>query len=107
MCKFKSLCLLYPILFPLGLCAEHHSPQELMDEANCMRCHAITDFKARKEKVNSFKKLHHQVKVCADNNFAGWFEEDVQSVSSYLNGNYYKFQLKESKLSSGKEALQP
>lgn len=72
-----------------------------------MRCHVINDFKAREEKVNSFKKLHHQVKVCADNNYAGWFEEDVQSVSKYLNGHYYKFHLKPLKISSGKEALQP
>lgn len=103
MCKLKSLRLLYPILFSVVLVAEHHTPKELMNEADCMRCHAISDFKVREEKVNNFKKLRHQVKVCADNNFAGWFQEDVYSVSEYLNVNYYRFHLKPLEFSSGKE----
>lgn len=99
---FKSYTVLYliPIFISSCLHANPHS-QELMDEANCMKCHATSDFEAREEKINSFKKLHHQVKVCADNNFAGWFEEDVQSVSEYLNTRYYK--LKPLLLSNGKE----
>lgn len=91
MCEHKSLGALYPIIFSVVLFADDQSPQMLIDEAKCMRCHATSDFKAREEKVNSFKRLHHQVKACADKSYAGWFEEDVQSVSEYLNLHYYKF----------------
>ena len=91
MFRLKSLWLLYLILCSSVLYGSHHTPKDLMDDANCMRCHTTSDFEAREEKVNSFKKLHHQVKACADNNYAGWFDEDVESVSEYLNLRYYKF----------------
>jgi hypothetical protein len=71
--------------------ADEYAARSLMDEAECMRCHATSDFEPKEEKVNSYEKLDQQVSVCASNNFAGWFEEDVTTVSDYLNINYYKF----------------
>ncbi|MFT7860013.1 MAG: hypothetical protein ABXS93_03655 [Sulfurimonas sp.] len=89
----KSYFILYLFILSLKVYADSQEPhsQMLMDEAHCMRCHATSDFHPREEKVNNFKKLHHQVGVCADNNFAGWFEEEKQDVSTYLNNEYYKF----------------
>ncbi|WP_304545647.1 hypothetical protein [Sulfurimonas microaerophilic] len=87
---FKSYTVLYLILFCLELHGDD-DPQELMDDAHCMRCHATTDFQPREEKVNSFRKLHHQVGVCAENNFAGWFEEEKLDVSNHLDWKHYHF----------------
>ncbi len=70
---------------------QHHEAKELFTEAKCMRCHNTDDFQAKEEKVNNFIKLNKSVQTCASNNHAGWFEEDVHSVSRYLNHKHYKF----------------
>lgn len=87
--QFLSYHLLYIIIFTTPLYTYETHPQELMDDATCMKCHYSGDFEAKEEKVNSFTKLHDQVKACANNNHAGWFEEEVMDVSDYLNSKYY------------------
>ena len=82
-----SLLLSYSPLFA----SEHKEAKELFTEAKCMRCHSTNDFKAQKDRVNSFKKLNISVEACASNTHAGWFEEDIHNVSRYLNHKYYDF----------------
>jgi hypothetical protein len=36
-------------------------------------------------------KLISQVEFCASQNNIAWFEEEIESVSKYLNDNFYSF----------------
>lgn len=73
------------------LLAEHEDAKELFNDAACMDCHNNEDFKARKNKVNSFAKLHAAVDACRFSNEAEWFDDESEDVSKYLNAKFYKF----------------
>jgi len=90
-----SVSIFNTILFTLAIstlvnASEHHDAKELFEEAQCMKCHNKNDFQVRQDNVNTFNKLNTSVQACANNNHAGWFEEDIHGVSRYLNHKYYK-----------------
>ena len=41
--------------------------------------------------ISSSAKLHAQVEFCANQNGLTWFEDEIVSVSKFLNVNFYKF----------------
>ena len=41
--------------------------------------------------ISTSSKLISQVEFCANQSGATWFEEEILSVSKYLNDNFYKF----------------
>lgn len=87
----KQIILPFTIIFSTIVYAEDPGPKELFDEANCVKCHSTDRLKAREEKVNNFEKLHKSVNNCAINTGAGWFDEEIEDVSKYLNKHYYHF----------------
>lgn len=74
-----------------NIVADTTEAKELMDEANCLKCHNVSQFKARDEKVNSFKKLHQTVDRCAYNTKVQWFDDEKMDVVLYLNQDFYHF----------------
>ncbi len=66
---------------------------------NCTSCHDgmvpggngneiyLSEFRT----IKSSGKLRSQVEFCSNQNNIVWFEEEVESVSKYLNKNFYKF----------------
>ena len=41
--------------------------------------------------ITNSVKLSSQVEFCANQNDLFWFEEEVESVSKFLNESFYKF----------------
>ncbi len=68
--------------------------KELFDEAKCMECHNNSDFGGDTSKSKSYKEVHDVVIACQMNNDAGWFDEDSELVTDYLNNKFYKFKKK-------------
>ena len=88
---FKSTILITSVIFLTALNADNSEGGILFNEAKCMQCHEYSSFSYKKEKINSFKRLHKQVKMCESGNNIGWFEEEVLEVTKYLNREFYHF----------------
>ena len=78
-------------LLSISLLADKEEAKTLFNESDCLKCHAVSTFKAREHKVNNFKKLHKTVERCVNGSNAGWFEEEIKDVALYLNEDYYHF----------------
>lgn len=72
--------------------------KELHDQS-CTSCHirmqggdGSTLYTRSNRRVNSLEALDAQVRRCESNLELKWFDEDVMSVSKYLNTEYYKLQ---------------
>ena len=87
--KRKSTLLLATLLMATLALAE--DPAQMFKEAKCMECHNVSDFGGSTSKVKSYKEMHNLVSACQRNNDAGWFDEDSELVSEYLNKKYYHF----------------
>ena len=73
--------------------ARFHQGQQLVKDANCMRCHTDTSrpFGPEYTKLGSFSALKAQVEACNTNLGTGWFPEEVEAAAYYLNKKYYRF----------------
>lgn len=71
--------------------ADAQEGKEMFDEAKCMDCHNAEDFGGKDTKVTKYQHIKDYTDACQTNNDAEWFEEDVDSVTEYLNDKYYKF----------------
>lgn len=65
--------------------------KRLYYEAKCNKCHIESDYTSDKRKVNDYAKLLWRVKRCDFSMGAGWFDEDIADVATYLNESFYKF----------------
>lgn len=87
----KSTILLSILILSNTLYADISDGKEMFNEASCLKCHETTQFKAREEKVNNYKRLHKTVGACAYNNDTGWFDDELDDVVDYLNREFYHF----------------
>lgn len=70
-----------------------------LHDPKCMSCHnsmfpdkdGTQLYSEMFRKVDSHKALKGMVEFCSNRTNSGWFEEDIQHVSRYLNDSYYKF----------------
>jgi cytochrome c553 len=69
---------------------------EQLHQQNCVACHAqgfaeqgSAIYTRADRRIHSLAALHSQVNFCQNNLGLGWFEEEVQSVTDYLNQQYY------------------
>ena len=90
--KYSYLAFL--LIFSSNISAEFHEGKKLFYEQNCTDCHSVERFKYRADKISNFEKLHKIVDACSFNTDTGWFDDEVMSVSEYLNHHYYKFKNK-------------
>ena len=89
--------LLVPLLIP-SASASPHDPnfgQQLHAE-HCAGCHKAPHNAAfyesrRGQKIQSLASLHTMVGSCANHFNIGWFEEETDAVTQYLNTQYYRF----------------
>ena len=88
----KLRVLLIGILLSSSVYADE--AKEMFDEARCMECHNDSDFGGDTSEAKSYEEVHNLVMSCQMNNDAGWFDEDSQLVTDYLNDNFYKFKKK-------------
>ncbi|MDB2562577.1 hypothetical protein N9X61_03120 [Sulfurimonas sp.] len=94
---YKLIFSIFLILSTTHIYANESEAKELFEESDCTKCHSVDRFKYRKDKVNNFEKLHRTVNSCVNSTSAGWFEEEIKDVSSYLNAKYYHFKEKVAK----------
>jgi len=69
-----------------------------LHQQSCTACHGkmtggdgSTLYTRSNRRVNSLDALNAQVRRCESNLELKWFDEDINSVSEYLNAEYYKF----------------
>lgn len=92
----KIVAISIALLLATSVCAQKEDGQELFDEASCLQCHNIEDFKDKTlHKAKSFKQMKDKVFACQIANGAEWFDDEVHDVSLYLNHEYYHFKKKE------------
>lgn len=76
--------------------AEMMKGQKLFDNAKCIECHNVEDFKDKTiRKSKTFAQMKDKVSACQINNDAQWFDDDEHDVAKYLNQEYYRFIQKE------------
>lgn len=63
----------------------------LFEEAQCMACHQARPFNGPNTKVKSLSGLRAMVEACNTNLSVGWFPDEVQAVTHYLNKTHYNF----------------
>lgn len=81
--------------FPKGDAAKG----QVMHQKNCASCHnsMMPDGKGEElysedfRKVKSAAELRTMVEFCANRSSAGWFEEEIEHASRFLNDRFYQF----------------
>jgi len=68
------------------------NPAKALHNENCVRCHDSKVYTRADRRVTSRDALTKQVRRCELMLGLKWFDENVESVSDYLNNDYYKFQ---------------
>ncbi|MES9831422.1 MAG: cytochrome c [Candidatus Thiodiazotropha sp. LLP2] len=68
--------------------------KQLNDE-HCVKCHGTEVYTRPNRRVNDLAGLRKQVRFCEQNLGLTWFDDDIESTSTYLNLEYYKFDLKQ------------
>ena len=66
----------------------------ILHQENCLRCHQSEMYTRDDRKVKTFEQLKKQVQQCELAIELGWFEEEVEDVTGYLNVAYYMFGIK-------------
>ncbi len=64
---------------------------EILHKEHCQECHQNDIYESPDRKVENLSQLNERVKQCELMNELLWFDEDVNDVTSYLNQNYYRF----------------
>jgi len=62
----------------------------LLNEGSCLECHNLEDYKNNKTKIKKFKQLEARVQACQLAGDDGLFDDEVHSISKYLNKEFYK-----------------
>ncbi len=58
---------------------------------NCTGCHDSSVYTRKKRRVDSLPHLESQVRMCDANLGKKLFDTEIQSLTNYLNDNYYHF----------------
>jgi len=64
---------------------------EQYHEGNCMACHDSQVYTREDHRVNSLPGLESQVRMCDANLGKKLFDDDLLSLTNYLNSHYYHF----------------
>ena len=86
----NSLLLIVTCSPGLGIAADLKAGQALHD-GKCVSCHDSAVYTRSDHRVTSVEGLRQQVQRCDANLELGWFDEEIENVSQYLNATYYKF----------------
>ncbi len=92
----KIMTIVFSVFFCICGYADMSNGKKLFDDAKCMACHNIEDFKDKTiSKSKTFEQMKDKVSACQMQNDAQWFDEDEHEVAKYLNQEFYHFILKE------------
>lgn len=92
----RIIMITFTVFFSTYGYADMMKGKMLLDNAKCMECHNVGDFKDKKiRKSKTFAQMQGRVSACQIQNDAQWFDEDEHDVAVYLNKEYYHFKEKE------------
>ena len=86
------LCLLMAPF--VAIKAEDINVGKELHQDNCLRCHKSEIYERPDRTVKTLKHLRSQVLFCAVNNDVGWFDEEIDDGTAYLNAFHYLFDMK-------------
>jgi cytochrome c553 len=67
------------------------SSGKALHEKACTSCHGSEVYTREDRKMQSLDNLKSQVARCNANTRAGWFDDEMHSVTEFLNDSYYHF----------------
>lgn len=88
--RLNTVLLLAAGIPSLGHAVDLKAGQALHD-AHCVKCHGSEVYTRPDHRVTTLNSLRQQVQRCDTNLGLTWFEDEIESVSQYLNAHYYKF----------------
>lgn len=89
---FRTFFLLAILLVTSNLLSyDAENGKKLYYEAKCNECHIDSDYTSDERKVHDYARLQWRVQRCDFTMDAGWFDEDIEDVATYLNESFYKF----------------
>ncbi|WP_316364842.1 c-type cytochrome [Candidatus Thiodiazotropha sp. CDECU1] len=65
-----------------------------LTEQNCVRCHGSEVYTRENRRVTDLPGLHKQVRFCEQNLGLTWFDDQIENTATYLNLEFYKFDIK-------------
>lgn len=65
-----------------------------LTEKHCVKCHGSEVYTREHRRVTSLPGLHKQVRFCEQNLDLTWFDDQIENTATYLNLEYYKFDIK-------------
>jgi hypothetical protein len=92
----KTMTIMLTMFFVTCGHAEMIKAKNLFDNAKCMECHNVEDFKDKTiSKSKTFEEMKGKVSACQIQHDAQWFDDEEHDVAIYLNQEYYHFKQKE------------
>lgn len=64
---------------------------EHRDDVTCADCHTPSFYTRKDRQADSYQRLHFWVNSCDNMLGVGWFPEEVDAVTAYLNREYYHY----------------
>ena len=93
--SYLIVLFLYLLMVPLvTVQAQDINVGKELHQENCLKCHKSELYERTDRTVKTLKHLRSQVLFCAVNNDVGWFDEEIDDVTAYLNAFYYLFDMK-------------
>ncbi|BAO44441.1 hypothetical protein [Thiolapillus brandeum] len=86
---FIAVCI---ILFSTTAQSGEDFHPEKFHQSNCTGCHDSKVYTRSNRRVNSLPRLESQVRMCDANLGKKLFDDDILSLTQYLNDNYYRFE---------------
>ncbi|HDK38244.1 MAG TPA: cytochrome c [Thiolapillus brandeum] len=79
------------LIFSASTHASEDFQAEKFHQDSCTGCHDSSVYTRKKRRVNSLSRLESQVRMCDANLGKKLFDNDIHSLTNYLNDNYYHF----------------
>jgi hypothetical protein len=89
--KLRLTITLLILVFVAGASASEDFHARKFHQKSCTGCHDSSVYTRKKHRVKSLPQLESQVRMCDANLDKKLFDDDILSLTQYLNDNYYHF----------------
>ena len=79
------------LIFSATVLAGEDFQADTFHQKSCTGCHDSSAYTRKKRRIDSLPRLESQVRMCDANLGKQLFENEIQSLTDYLNDNYYHF----------------
>jgi cytochrome c553 len=89
--KSLGIVVLTLLSYPLAASAATDFDAASFHAANCTRCHGTEVYTRPDRRVTDLERLRAMVRMCDANVGTQLFDEDMETLTEYLNANFYHF----------------